>query len=118
MIDRNSRLGAYIGPALFLFALILRAGTAHADRIDGDWCSLSGQRLSIDGTNIVTPAGTMLLGIYERHNFSYIIPVPEIHAGARIEMSLQNEQTMLLRRYADSSDTVQVETWKRCEATS
>ncbi len=117
MIFGNYR-GAAVGVVGLLSGLLLLAQPAHADRIDGDWCSNSGERLSIDGAQIVTPAGTRMSGNYERHFFSYTVPVPEKDAGSRIEMSQQNEQTMTLRRRSKDSNAPPLEIWQRCEATS
>ena len=106
--------------ATMIFAAMGAASPAFADRIDGDWCSAKGERLSINGPTIVTPGGASLPGRYDRHNFSYTVPVPEKHAGATVTMSQQNEQTMLLRRssISDGKSGAVLETWKRCEATS
>lgn len=93
-----------------LFALLAMAGTAHADAIDGSWCLDSGERLSINGPTIVTPAGTPLWGNYNRHFFSYEAPKGEPSAGATIQMRLLNENTMQRRAGPDAP----VETWHRC----
>ncbi len=114
----NNLSRAVIGSAVIVSAIFMLALPARADRIDGDWCSNGGERLSIDGPAIVTPGGTKMSGNYERHSFSYTVPVPEKDAGSRIEMSQQSEQTMTLRRHAASSNTPPLEIWKRCEATS
>jgi hypothetical protein len=35
---------------------------AHADAIDGDWCSADGRSLSITGPTIRTPGGATITG--------------------------------------------------------
>lgn len=104
--------------ALMLLFLCVGTAPALADKIDGDWCSADGQRLHIDGPRIITPGGTAMAGLYERHFFSYTVPVPEKHAGSRIQMSQQDEETMFLRRETGGGSIGKVETWRRCEATS
>lgn len=102
--------------ALAALALTLGAGAAHADRIDGDWCSLEGGHLAIDGPNVVTPGGAKLIGDYGRHSFSYIIPEPEKSAGATLHMILLNE-TAMRSRVGASLETPTL-LWRRCDATS
>ena len=91
-------------------ALAVWAGAARADRIDGTWCDGGGQRLSIDGPAIVTPAGHTIQGDYSRHWLSYVAPADEPNAGATMQMRLLNEETMQ-RRAGPGAD---VETWHRC----
>src|SRR5579859_724378 len=91
-------------------ALALSAGSARADKIDGFWCDDTGQRLSIDGPAIVTPAGNAITGDYNRHFFSYVVPSGEPNGGATMQMRLLNEETM--QRRAGPGATV--ETWHRC----
>ena len=65
-------------------AAALAAGAAQADAIDGAWCSADGRRLSIQGSNIVTPGGTAMVGRYGRHDFSYDTPASEPQGGAPV----------------------------------
>ena len=92
-------------------ALVLVAGPALADRIDGDWChKASGQRFSISGPDIVTPGGKKMQGDYGRHSFSYAVPAPEPGAGQTVFMTLMDENTVNLRVGAEGT----TETWLRC----
>ncbi|HZS81570.1 MAG TPA: hypothetical protein VFA50_01770 [Stellaceae bacterium] len=97
------------------------AGSARADVIDGDWCSLDGRQFSIKGPQIVTPAGTRTEGDYSRHYFTYVVPPGEKEAGATVSMTLVNENTVHLRRgdaggSGSSAASGAVEVWKRCSA--
>jgi hypothetical protein len=92
------------------------AGGAHADVIDGNWCSGDGRHFSINGPSIVTPGGAKTQGNYSRHAFSYTAPPNEDSAGAQIFMTLLNETTVRLRVGADPTAPTQI--WKRCDVVS
>ncbi len=47
--------------------IIAGAAPAWADVIDGHWCFTDGERISIQGPAIVTPAGSQIQGDYSRH---------------------------------------------------
>jgi hypothetical protein len=89
--------------------LVLNAGTALADAIDGDWCHPDGRRLSINGPDIVTPTGTHLKGDYDRHHFSYVVPAAEPDAGATVARVLLSELQMQLKPPKGDEQT-----WRRC----
>ena len=95
--------------ALALLLVATGAGAARADAIDGDWCYEDGKRLSINGPDIVTPAGNHLKGEYDRHHFSYVVPANEPGAGATIAMLLLSEIQMRLRPPAGEEQL-----WRRC----
>jgi hypothetical protein len=84
-------------------------GPALADAIDGDWCHSDGKRLTINGPEIVTPAGTKTKGDYDRHHFSYLVPAREPGAGAPVAMVLQGEHQMTLK-----PPTGDNQIWRRC----
>ena len=93
--------------------LILLAGPAFADAIDGDWChQASGRRLSIRGPQIVTPGGKQMEGDYSRHWFNYVVPAPEPGAGKTVYMQLLDEDTVYLR--LGEASAANPETWIRC----
>jgi len=96
--------------------LIGATGAAHADVIDGNWCSGDGRHFSIQGPSIVTPGGAKTQGNYSRHAFSYVTPPSEPSAGEPIFMTLLNETTVRLRVGADPAAPTQV--WKRCDVVS
>jgi hypothetical protein len=100
------RIVATLAAALWLGGIAV----ACADKIDGAWCRESGERLSIDGPAIVTPAGTATNGQYSRHFFSYVVPPGEPDAGVTVQMRLLNEETMQSRTGQDAP----VLTWHRC----
>jgi hypothetical protein len=85
---------------------------AHADKIDGEWCASDGKRLSIDGPAITTPGGIRIKGNYSRHHFSYVVPERETGAGDTVEMSLQNENEVLILPHPGA----ELELWRRCPA--
>jgi hypothetical protein len=97
------------GAAALAFAW-LAASAARADVIDGAWCHERGEKLTIEGPAIVTPAGTPTQGFYSRHYFRYVVPNGEQAAGSTIEMRLLNEETMQLR----TAPSGPVQTWHRC----
>ena len=99
-----------------LVSIAIPIDCAWADVIDGEWCSRDGRHMSINGPNIVTPAGAPLVGTYSRHSFKYVIPNAEANAGQTVFMILVNEQTVNLRIGPDyaSASQAPVEVWHRC----
>ena len=49
------RLAAVLSSYVIL--LIIVVGAAHADGLDGIWCSPDGQRITVDGLDVITPGG-------------------------------------------------------------
>jgi hypothetical protein len=103
---------------LLLVGAVMAAGlvlptTVRADVIDGNWCAQDGRTFAIDGSRIVTPAGTATTGDYTRHSFVYAVPPSEPGAGTRISMRLLNEDTVRL-----TVGTTTPEIWHRCDVTS
>jgi hypothetical protein len=98
--------------SLLLAGLLVAAAPARADVIDGSWCSPDGLRsLTIDGPRIVTPGGTSLQGMYDRHAFSYVVPQKEEGAGSTTQLRLVNETTM---QYSRGDKQAPAEVWRRC----
>lgn len=97
--------------------LSMTADPAHADRIDGDWCSADGKHVSIDGARIMIPSGAEISGQYDRHHFRYDGPAGDPEAGQTIEMQVLSDEEMWLQRTIDSEKRP-VETWRRCQAVS
>jgi hypothetical protein len=95
-----------------LAAAWFAAGPACADAIDGNWCHPDGRRFTIRGPAITTPGGNSLQGDYDRHHFSYQIPVPEPRAGETVFMTLMGEYLVHLR--VGSASAEPVEAWNRC----
>jgi hypothetical protein len=109
-------LAALLGLTV-LASVLLPAGRAWADVIDGDWCATNdGRHLSIKGPEIVTPAGTRMEGNYTRHSFVYVVPQAEPGAGQTVAMQLINEETVNLRIGASAAEAAQapVQVWHRC----
>ncbi len=62
----------YAAAILSIFMALAAVPTpAHADAIDGDWCSAEGLKLSIAGPSIRLPSGREIEGQYRRHEFAY-----------------------------------------------
>jgi hypothetical protein len=89
---------------------------ARADVIDGHWCFTDGQRLSIRGPAMITPAGSHIQGDYSRHFFTYVAPQADPDAGRTISMTLINEDTVHLRIGSGPSYSSDgpVQVWHRC----
>jgi hypothetical protein len=98
------------GPIGILLFVIANQG-ARADAIDGDWCRADGKRMTIRGSDIVTPGGNRIQGSYSRHYFSYVVPEGEPDAGGTVSITLLNEYLAHARKGgADAS----VQEWRRC----
>lgn len=95
-----------------VLALLMQAGAARADAIDGDWCSADGQRMSIRGDNITIPSGKQIAGNYSRHAFDYVIPPGENGAGDTINIILRSEYLAFSRQGASGDRTTE---WRRCK---
>src|SRR5258708_9051807 len=103
--ERVTAMAKRLATAALGLAVLLSAGDAWADVIDGDWCATSdGRHMSIKGPEIVTPGGTRMQGNYTRHSFLYIVPPAEPGAGQTVSMILVNEETVNLRIAATTPD--------------
>jgi hypothetical protein len=109
MAEWHRKLAGAAGPILLL---MLTASPAKADAIDGQWC-LSSSHLEINGPNIRTPGGNLIVGNYDRHGFRYVVPANEADAGSEVVMVLLNEETVRLTRGASPP-----EIWQRCKPVS
>jgi len=92
--------------------VLLAAGTARADAIDGDWCSADGQRMSIRGDSITIPSGKQLVGNYSRHAFDYVIPPGEDGSGDTVNIILRSEYMAFSRQGAGGDRPTE---WRRCK---
>ena len=108
-------MSAHRFPLLLAVAIAATLPTgAHADRIDGNWCSSDGRLLSIDGPSIITPGGNHLTGEYGRHTFAYTIPTGEPGEGGDAGMRQLNDETIHIQ-WPEAAD---IEVWNRCDVTS
>jgi hypothetical protein len=98
---------------------VIATGTAPAlaDAIDGDWCSINGSHLRIEGPRIELAPGQVLEGTYDRHAFSYIAPANDPEAGTEIVFVLRSEEEMRRVRKPDAMPEHE-DIWRRCSATS
>lgn len=97
--------------------LFLTAVPAHADQIDGDWCSPGGKHIHIDGPKIKIPSGAHITGDYDRHGFRYVGPDGDPEAGHEVRMAQQHDGLILVWRRIDGTEGA-VEEWRRCQVTS
>lgn len=96
-------------------ALCLAASPARADAIDGAWCSPAGERVTINGEEVITPGGKTVKGTYTRHTMSFTIPEGEPGAGNKLYMEQLHEGAVKVTTIKE----VQVEPgahedWQRC----
>jgi hypothetical protein len=95
---------------LALLGAVALAAPARADAIDGNWCTESGLRLTIQGPNLVSPGGARMTGDYTRHGFSYDAPSGEPGGGGRVILTLQGDTLVRAQAAAGSIEP----TWRRC----
>ncbi len=108
-----SMFGNQLNGVMTALGLVMLAGPAFADAIDGNWCHSDGRHFSIRGPEIVTPGGKLLEGNYSRHGFSYTEPASGRDTGQAIVMTLLNENTVQLR-HGEASPGAPQEIWVRC----
>ncbi len=101
---------------IFLVAagMLLQTAVAHADAIDGDWCSTNGRRMSILGEKITTPGGKRIQGNYSRHAFDYVVPDGEDGSGDIVSVILRGEYLALSRQGPADGPLME---WHRCKET-
>ena len=100
--------------AVAIATAVLPAAPARADRIDGNWCYKS-RHMTIDGPVIVTPGGTKMKGLYDRHGFQYTVPAGEADAGAQVDMIQHDDNTIQVTTGGGQSRS---EIWNRCDLTT
>lgn len=96
--------------------LVAMPPVALADRIDGNWCHKS-RHMTIDGPRIVTPGGTTMTGLYDRHGFEYTVPAGEVDAGAEVLMMQFDDHTIQVTTTGPDGQA-RTEIWKRCDLTT
>ena len=90
---------------------VLAAAPAHADAIDGDWCTADGKRMKIRGPAITTPGGKEIRGDYTRHSFVYVVPAGEQGEGETVSVVLLSEYLAHARQGAADA---RIQVWNRC----
>ena len=95
--------------------ILLPASPALADRIDGNWC-YKNRHMSIDGPTIITPGGTKMTGLYDRHGFQYTVPGGEPDGGAQVDMAQLND--LAVQVTTSGSGRSRTEIWNRCDLTT
>lgn len=111
MSDGTKPAGTVLG-----IASLLATVAARADAIDGYWCQKNGKRLSIEGSNTVTPNGTATTGDCDRHAFACTAPPGAPGAGKLVDMVLIDDDTLQMTpdTMQDSPDLGEI--WHRCRA--
>jgi hypothetical protein len=100
--------------AISLTLVLVQAGPARADAIDGDWCAADGERMSIKGASITTPGGKTIEGNYSRHAFDYVVPAGERGSGEAVNILLRGEYLAVSRQ---GSSSAPLKEWRRCKET-
>ena len=95
-----------LGVVATLLTLSLLAPTERA------WAD--GRRLSIQGSDLVTPGGKRMTGDYDRHAFAYVVPDGEKGAGSTVFMVQLNEESIWVKIGTPPSAAGDSETWRRC----
>lgn len=104
---------------LCLFVVSMGGGPAVAEGLDGHWCSPDGQRITVDGPNVITPGGQKTIGAYSNENFYFKLPEKEWHAGSVIWMELKSESTVRVSTVSKNQNGPPPHgLWKKCDITS
>ncbi|MDH3231498.1 MAG: hypothetical protein OEN55_17040 [Alphaproteobacteria bacterium] len=101
--------------AIAAVLVLLPASPARADRIDGNWCYRD-RHMSIDGPAIITPGGTRMTGLYDRHGFQYTVPDGEPDAGAEVDMVQYDDNTIQVITAGGGQSRSEI--WNRCDLTT
>ncbi len=89
-----------------------------ADQINGNWCSASGKTLSINGSDVITPAGNQVSANHERHHIDYQIPAGEPNAGAQFSADQLNDNEISVKIIKGTpSIEGKSEIWTACKPT-
>jgi len=93
---------------------------AFADKIDGEWCKPnSTDRMIIDGSRVVTPEGTEVVGRYTRHTVEYDVPAGEHPVGGRIHAEQLDEDRIDVARIRKvQQEPPAHDIWRRCQDVS
>ena len=111
------RLAARLSSWAFL--LIVVVGVAHADGLDGIWCSPDGRRITVDGLDVITPGGQRTTGVYRNDDFAFSVPKTARNAGAVIWMELVSENTARVSIVSkEQREPPPHGLWQRCAYTS
>lgn len=103
----------------FAAAAALAGSAAHADQIDGSWCSPAGESITVEGQSITTPGGARIVGYYDRHHVAFTIPEGEGRAGDLFEASQIDDDRISVTLTAKPAGTRgQPEVWTKCEVVS
>jgi len=106
---------AIVTALIAVAGILIPVAPALADRIDGNWCYRD-RHMSIDGPTIITPGGTRMKGLYDRHGFRYTVPGGESDAGAQVDMVQFNEQTIQVTTTGGGNSRTEI--WNRCDLTT
>jgi len=92
-------------------ALLLPAGAARADSLDGRWCTFDGRRMSIEGPEVTVPGRGSMIGEYVRGALVYGMPGPEPGSMSRVFLTELDQERL---EVATSGTAAKREIWHRC----
>jgi len=110
-------MGASVRLVFGLASLFAMTGPVLADQIDGMWCKPnSNERMTIDGTQVMTPEGNEVTARYTRHAIEYDVPEGERHIGGRIHAEqLDDNRIDVSRSRRVQPEPPAHDIWTRCE---
>ena len=105
---------------LSVLASLVFAAQAHADQIDGAWCKPnSTDRMHINGSEVTTPAGNLVIAHYTRHSVEYDVPEGETPIGGRIRADqIDDERIDVARIKKVQLEPPAHDIWTRCDQIS
>ena len=84
---------------------------AHADSIDGKWCSEDGKRrIEIQGALGIWGRGVNIDGKYFRYTYLFEMPAGDVDAGQPVEMRFRRADQSMLVRIGTGDQKV----WRTC----
>ncbi len=112
--------GTFRSMLLSALASLFFAAQAYADQIDGSWCKPnSTDRMHINGSEVTTPAGNLVIAQYTRHSVEYDVPEGEIPIGGRIRADqIDDERIDVAQIKKVQLEPPAHDVWTRCEQIS
>jgi hypothetical protein len=100
-----------------LVLVTLLSGATCIDVIDGNWCAVSGDQLSIKGELVTLPSQITLSGVHHMHAFSYWPIQGTRDYGNMVYMHLEDDGQMNVY-HVQNGNPGEAEPWKRCDVNS
>lgn len=103
---------------LSCLTLLAFAGPAQAGALDGTWCAPDGRRITVAGTDVLTPGGQRTTGAYNGQAFHFQVPPNEWDSGKSIWMVLKAPDSARVSTLAENQQGPPPhDRWRRCAAT-